>query len=124
MMKFHIFSTREDSVTNSNGKRIESLKALEDSFNIAIEDDDMDTQLTQLFRLGYLYSKSKELVITAGSFTSVDGLVEYVKSVLDGSRKLDNISKELIMDDSDGTLKPEFHAWLEAQGCGQVLKDL
>lgn len=125
MMKFHIFSTREDCVTNSKGKRIESLKALEDSFNIDNEDDDLEAKLTQLFRLGYLYSKSQELVTSKGSFTSVDGLAEYVKAALGGSsRNLDNLSKELIMDDSDCTLQPEFHAWLEAQGCSQVLKDL
>ena len=123
-MENHLFSIREKCVSRNDEGRSKSLRAVEDRFITAENAKDADVMQTQLYIVGYLYSGMKEISTPQGKFSTVDELIDYVKSAMNESEEaLDALSDLLIRDDGED-LMPEFHAWLIVQGKGHVLDSL
>ena len=118
----HLFSIRERCVHHDENGRARQLKAIEDRFWNAVHDQDVGQQLAQMYLIGYLYSKSKELITTEGVFTSVEELANHVKESLhDSPVDLERLANILIFGDNGEGLLPEFQAWLISQGKGSAI---
>ncbi len=118
----HLFSIRERCVHHDENGRARQLKAIEDRFWSAVHDQDVGQQLAQMYLIGYLYSKSKELITTEGVFTSVEELANHVKESLhDSPVDLERLANILIFGDNGAGLLPEFQAWLISQGKGSAI---
>lgn len=121
-LQWHLFSIREKCVNRNEEGRARTLKAVEDSFMKAAREHNVQQGLAQMYVIGYLYSKSSELVTSVGTFTSVQSLADYVKRDLHGSQSsLEQLADILVANDESGTLIPEFQGWLITQGRGCVI---
>ena len=132
----HLFSERERIVSVENPTRINQISAIETKYSLAQRNSDERLQLEQAYIIGYLYSESQQLVIPNGSFSTIEELTEYSKSLLGKSPEaIDDLSKQLIISSKKVKYKqskeytngpvevatPQFSAWLYVQGKSSAL---
>jgi len=120
----NLFSQRELIINRQSEILVKQVYAIEKGYCVALTDGNSIGQLTQLYMLGYLYSKSRALVTSFGCFESIQALTDFVKMVMrkDGN-VLDSYAGELIWHKKNSTESgladeqpsPEFQAWLIIQ---------
>lgn len=127
----HLFSFRERIIAGNKESRASSIEAIESLFLRGVRENDVRIQREQAFLLGYIYSESKDLVVSYGKFDTVDALTDYIKMVIkDHPNSMDSVSQELMqrvaLNPDNGTAQvigdeiivanPQFAAWLNIQG--------
>jgi hypothetical protein len=121
----HLFSQRELIVHRQSIIVLRQVYAIEKKYCDALQAGNSIGQLTQLYMLGYLYSKSRELVTSFGCFESIQALTDFVKKAMKGGcNMLDRYAGELILHKENSKEQglateqpsPEFQAWLIVQG--------
>lgn len=128
----HLFSNREAVVNRDDKEYYRRILAIEDKYVYAQERNDYAEAQTQLYLLGYLYSKTRTLHTTYADFENLEALVQYVKHIIAANPdNLDHYSKELIYvsnySNSTSLLEqaaPQFRAWLIVNGKYNLLKNL
>lgn len=120
----NLFSQRELIINRQSAILVKQVYAIEKGYCVALKEGNSIGQLTQLYMLGYLYSKSRALVTSFGCFESIQALTDFVKMVMrkDGN-VLDSYVGELIWHKKKSTESgladeqpsPEFQAWLIIQ---------
>lgn len=128
----HLFSNREKVVNRVDSEYSRRVLAIEDKYVYAQERNDYAEAQTQLYLLGYLYSKTKTLHTTYADFENIEALVKYIKSiVVSNPDNVDYYSKELIYDKNPTNQAslleqavPQFRAWLIVNGKHNFLQNL
>ena len=136
-MNNHLFSEREKIVSRSDATRTRNISAVESKYLLSKRNNDTRAMSEQAYILAYLYSGSRKLKTSFGTFDSIDALTAYAKELLTKAPdQIDKLSSELMMRVSKVKLKtdeaytnvdmdvavPEFSAWLYVQGKSEVLK--
>lgn len=127
----HLFSYREEIIAGNRESRAKNIETIESMFLQGVRNDDVQMQREQAYLLGYIYSETKALVLSYGTFETVDALTDYVKMVIrDHPNSIDSVSQELMrraaLNPDNGTAQvigeeivvpnPQFAAWLNIQG--------
>ena len=128
----HLFSKREKAVNRDDREYYRRILAIEDKYIYAQERKDYAEVQTQLYLLGYLYSKTKTLHTSYANFDTVEELVKYIKQIIAANPdNVDYYSKELVV--TNGSLNrtslleqaaPQFRAWLIVHGKYNFLQNL
>ena len=131
MITNHLFAARERIVNPRDSRTAVTMKAIEDKYILAKQQNNHRVQFEQIYIIGYTYSKSHELIVSSKSFNSIDELADYTKSLMKQSDKaLDSFSSELlytVSESGNGRMNqsvaatPQFSAWLTVMGKGDVL---